>query len=476
MLDIFALIRQGEHEIIQLAFLSSMTTSKKKVSLESIAFQGTAFFDALTEQFGKWREAARRNYSGETGDPQVHLMAEASALSSVIAQHTGLNIGFVMPADGTAGLAAGIYWPYIRNGHLFDVAHGLYTAASRQGRDLEGLFKKHKGGFLKGSVDMRENRVSGFFSEVPFQMYIRTSFILNNDFSNQELAAIVLHEVGHAFTLCEYINRTVLTNQVLADVAQAKTSKQPDHLKLVLLRAASTQHLSPAQKDVLLKAKDLKETVVCAYAIAEEQSRMELGYSVYDLTSCEQLADQYVSRCGASRPLTMALSKFWNAHWEEDTRFKRLARGSFSLAFTLAGAGILGALFGPLGAVITTLGVGYLATAEGLSTAKAALVDSYDDPASRLRRVRNDLVNHLKDTALDRAQLQSTLADLEEIDRLTEKAEEAYPDKTANLWHYAALFFSGVYRQHFDMEQLQKQLETLANNNLFVQAAKLKTL
>jgi len=33
-----------------------------------------------------------------------------------------------------------------------------------------------------------------------------------------------------------------------------------------------------------------------------------------------------------------------------------------------------------------------------------------------------------------------------------------------------------VYRKRFNMEQLQKQLESLASNNLFVQAAKLKAL
>ena len=452
-------------------FLADEMKPYLKVSAEAIAFQGNAFYDALTQAISDLRVAIRAS----TKD--AFALPEGKAVEAVIRKFTNLSVTFY--PDKASALEIGIFAPPVSNGHIFDKARGEGELFAKfRDSNLKELLKKHKSGFVKASVDIRENRVDGFFSEIPFRLAIVRHVFQLELFTDREIAAIVLHEIGHAFTLCEYLNRTVMTNQVLADIASNLKAKNPEAVTFVIVNAAKEMHLTARQKDALLTSKNPEDYVVCAYAIADEQSRSELGFSVYETTSMEQLADQYSARCGAGRELVLALSKLHRLYGYESARFST-ARMGFQLFGQLVLCASLGifASAGAFVAILLSISAAALLSALHVWTAKDEQLQTYDNEVTRFERIRHQFVQQLKNPDIPDVLRDELLANLAEIQsEVQEAVKRNVIDYTHDLSHYVALLFSGVYRKRFNMEQLQKQLESLASNNLFVQAAKLKAL
>jgi hypothetical protein len=444
------------------------------IALEAIAFQGTAFFDALTEAFAKLREAAQRH-----SDKIPSELPEGKAITAVILKHTNLSVAF-MPQEPDVELA--IFCPRLANGHIFESVFGWNDAAlasfNHSGRDL---LKKYKDGFAKGSVDIRKNWVDGFFAEIPFQLYIRDSYLVSGLLTVEELAAAVLHEVGHAFSQCEYVSRTVTTNQVLAEILQADSAGHEKKLTFVIVAAAHEQELTEKQKMALLLCKKPEDYIITAYAVADERCRSELGYSVYESTSCEQLADMYAARCGAGRHLVTGLNKLherWG-HYDESRRAYRAAWGFFNFLVVKFYIGALVAIVaGPMMGLLIALLLTVFSGAQAVATTSVMLgFNTYDDPVTRFDRIRHQLIQLLKDRQVNPKLAKSVLSDIREIDAIVRPLRENEEGSPTHHWaHHVALWLNAVYRKKYDSELLQKQLESLANNNLFVAAAKLQTL
>jgi hypothetical protein len=471
--DDSSVVLELQHGIVNSCFFKRMNTSPNRFAFEAIAFQGTAFFDAVTKAVVDLRQAMKAHGSQEASqEPEAH------ELCKVIKNFTNLSLKIAEEAWADAAIMC----PRVRNGHIFDHVLGIHDAASgdyEMNWDLEKALKKYKDGFAKGSVDMRANRVDGFFAEIPYVLHLSRRVILGETFDDRELAAAILHEVGHAFTQCEFVNRSVATNQVLASIAQARQSKEPAKLDAILLKVENEQHLTQKQKSALEACKKDEDYVIVAYAISEEKCRRELGFSVYESTSCEQLADQYAARCGAGRYVVTGLDKLHRLYgnYESSSHAAAMTRQTFglvliSMTFTLWLAP-LGAIIFTAATLIASISLAFLV---GLGAAASLKYEMYDNPSDRFARIRAQLVEQLKNEHLNKKLLKQVLDDVEEIDVVLKAIDGQGNWREKALGHYVALFFSMGYRTQLDMEALQKQLEALASNELFVQAAKLKTV
>ncbi len=453
---------------------AKMNKLLRGLSFETIGVQSTKFFDELTQCVIALRVAVRGS------DLTVASLPEGRALIETVRRFTNIGISI----DDTGGdygmLTFGITLPHIRNGHIFTTTYGIDNAADLTGRTLESLLKKHKDGFARGSVDIRKNRVDGLFAEIPFLLYLERGILVGDKFTDRGIAAIILHEIGHAFTACEYMARSIRTNQVLADISNALTNETPDKIESIIVKYAKEQELTKSQKEALLNVQKPEDYVIFAYAISDEKSRQELGHSVYEATSCEQLADQYATRLGAGRDLAIALITFHQFFGEYGVINKKLHIAMDCFSFLLTMTWISVTLFSglsPMLAIIATVSLGVLMSALQVLGQKQQMYDDYDDYPTRFKRIRSDMVHQLKNSNLNAKQIAMLLGDIDEVDKVMQTAlDRNIPDKTYSVWHYANMFFSGVYKKQFNMELLQKQLEALASNNLFIQAAKLKTV
>jgi hypothetical protein len=197
--------------------------------------------------------------------------------------------------------------------------------------------------------------------------------------------------------------------------------------------------------------------IITSYA---KELQSEIGSNVFDINGWEQMADQYAARQGAARAFVTFLDK---AYREDGTiKYRNMFTYLFVEAVKLAGVILTPFTF-------------------GISTAFAALMcmnDSVSDSdtiygtlKTRYGRMRDQLVAELKEKDTDDERQKALAQDIQVLDDLLSDFKERQ-----QLLGYVMDFLSPIHRKRISQEKLQRELEQLAHNDLFVRAANLKQL
>lgn len=403
---------------------------------ESIAFQNTTFFDELTLAFDEVKNLKET----DVGDSEPIYR-----ISKIIKNHTNLNITIDAEND---------YPPCIDIPNI-DRNNPLINAAQRAiVNSTDGLTMiESSNEVLHGTVNIKTAKVSGVFSDIKAKMYLGKAFIQGNKFSSQELAAITLHEVGHLFTYFEFITRTVRTNQVLAGLSKILDgSENQEKREVALLSAKKALKLDKLDLSQLKDVNTKTTQVVLIDALVKE-TRTELGYNLFAESSWEYLCDQFSARHGAGVHLATALSKIYKSQYNISYR---------SLAVYLAVEMIKVILI----ANLAFLGILFL----------VVMLDSqdgggYDLPSARLKRIRDQATQYLKNKQISDVERRRILDEIESIDKLL-----AEMTNRKQLFTYIHEFFSKRTRDERAYRKLQYELEDIAMNDLYVKAAEFKLM
>ena len=403
---------------------------------ESIAFQNTTFFDELTLAFDEVKNLKET----DVGDSEPIYR-----ISKIIKNHTNLNITIDAEND---------YPPCIDIPNI-DRNNPLINAAQRAiVNSTDGLTMiESSNEVLHGTVNIKTAKVSGVFSDIKAKMYLGKAFIQGNKYSSQELAAIALHEVGHLFTYFEFITRTVRTNQVLAGLSKILDgSENQEKREVALLSAKKALKLDKLDLSQLKDVNTKTTQVVLIDALVKE-TRTELGYNLFAESSWEYLCDQFSARHGAGVHLATALSKIYKSHFNISYR---------SLAVYLAVEMIKVILISIPG----FLGILFL----------MVILDSqdgggYDLPSARLKRIRDQATQYLKNKQISDVERRRILDEIESIDKLL-----AEMTNRKQLFTYIHEFFSKRTRDERAYRKLQYELEDIAMNDLYVKAAEFKLM
>ncbi|MFW9602083.1 MAG: hypothetical protein ACMV1B_07175 [Prevotella sp.] len=403
---------------------------------ESIAFQNTTFFDELTLAFDEVKNLKET----DVGDSEPIYR-----ISKIIKNHTNLNI----TVDAENDYPPCIDIPNIdRNNPLINAAQRAIVNST------DGLTMiESSNEVLHGTVNIKTAKVSGVFSDIKAKMYLGKAFIQGNKFSSQELAAITLHEVGHLFTYFEFITRTVRTNQVLAGLSKILDgSENQEKREVALLSAKKALKLDKLDLSQLKDVNTKTTQVVLIDALVKE-TRTELGYNLFAESSWEYLCDQFSARHGAGVHLATALSKIYKSQYNISYR---------SLAVYLAVEMIKVILI----ANLAFLGILFL----------LVMFDSqdgggYDLPSARLKRIRDQATQYLKNKQISDVERRRILDEIESIDKLL-----AEMTNRKQLFTYIHEFFSKRTRDERAYRKLQYELEDIAMNDLYVKAAEFKLM
>ena len=403
---------------------------------ESIAFQNTTFFDELTLAFDEVKNLKET----DVGDSEPIYR-----ISKIIKNHTNLNITIDAEND---------YPPCIDIPNI-DRNNPLINAAQRAiVNSTDGLTMiESSNEVLHGTVNIKTAKVSGVFSDIKAKMYLGKAFIQGNKYSSQELAAITLHEVGHLFTYFEFITRTVRTNQVLAGLSRILDgSENQEKREVALLSAKKALKLDKLDLSQLKDVNTKTTQVVLIDALVQE-TRTELGYNLFAESSWEYLCDQFSARHGAGVHLATALSKIYKSQYNISYR---------SLAVYLAVEMIKVILI----ANLAFLGILFL----------VVMFDSqdgggYDLPSARLKRIRDQATQYLKNKQISDVERRRILDEIESIDKLL-----AEMTNRKQLFTYIHEFFSKRTRDERAYRKLQYELEDIAMNDLYVKAAEFKLM
>ena len=429
-------------------------------SLETIDFQ--------KDNFGGDIEAIVTKLIDEikTGTSDAQLMKDASlkALEALIKKRLGLTVSIITNRD-----LASVMPFYSNKNHIF--IH-KYWRGNFDIPDQTKLLKESVG--RQGTVDLAKAKVGGIFSE--YKVTVNLNFHLMVEPLNltpAEITGVILHELGHAFGVCEYSDRLESINIALSNIATSVIDKKEKDLKFVYRELKSVNDKVTEQDVEELFSENRVIAGTKWFSVIVGTVRSNLGNDAYDRTGFEYLADSFVTRFGYGKQAVIALDKLHT--FMGDPAKSKLGDQIFQIISLLAFIYYLAmiTLMMTLGLGFITLGLifsfffGLILFASGDNVRDM----TYDDLKQRYIRVRNNLVERLKDREIEGDEAKVLLDDIEMIDAVI---KETYNSST--VWNKLSNFIFKSNREAKNSIQEQQLLEELASNSLFIQAAKFNYL
>lgn len=349
---------------------------------EYMEFQEPTVYKGLVELLGRVIQA----------DPHGDVKFEwdntlVAEFEDYILDNTGICVK--LQDDDSVGNAA-IEAGYFSPNHLLN-NDGLDSWYDAKHTNSAQAMKTLRADVIKGWVDTSTGKVGGEFSKIEFRMWIQSyieSYVNSKKLAKfnvspaEALAAIVLHELGHAFTAFLFAFQTALDATFpLAAVRMAVNAKgdvqRAQIIKDSLKAMECSEKLDP--KDMHLLETEEGITLFFDKALSNRNLRRTLSLGVTS-RSAESFADIYAVRMGAGKALIAGLSSmelampgfmFWfmTLYW-------------FALGGVIVGMGAALAFGFTAFMLITILDLGL----------KLVPADGYDSPYRRLRAILREMI------------------------------------------------------------------------------------
>lgn len=430
-----------------------------QVGLEEIDFQSGIFGKELENVF----ESILKNDDKDDNSDYIKMV------EAIISKRTGLRITFSTNPVGNAYASFDI----ISFEHI--IVPDVYKLIFKNSGETRDSYKKTLNKLLdfkkKNIVDLKNARVSGVFSEFVSNINININYLKKLKYEPRHIVAFLLHEIGHIFTMYEYIDRQTTSNQILESVFKSVINKDSNQQKQIIFKDASL--LLDVNEDEFKELNNEEDPKIISSVILKMTANnlhSQLGIGGYDFTSCEQLADQFCNRQGYGRSFIEALDllSINNMAFEKYKHTKHYI--NFCQIFTKTAYTTF---------LLTAFGVGFFSflflliynSIIASNYGEKIKSYSYDELKTRYLRIRQDCVVYLKNDNLDPKFVKSVLSDLEAIDKII---ENTYEYRT--VFDIYADFVNPKSRKMRSTYELQRQLENLAMNDFFVKSAALKTL
>jgi hypothetical protein len=323
--------------------------------------------------------------------------------------------------------------------------------------------KKRK---LESGVDLIKGKVFGVFEDIEATMLMSVETILDTRSTVAEIAGVTLHEVGHLFTYFEYFDRTITTNQILMNMsenmAETKDNKVRHDLVLKACEAIGVDYKTINGLD--LDAGVPKAAIVLMRA---SFSTSVFSNAKYDQTNQEALADQYAARCGYAKEVAMYLDRY-NLYRNASFRIVMFISQLWKIFIIIAGLAAAAIASVP----IFLLMMGIITLSIVSMGHYSNVVDyTYDSNPTRIKRLREQLVVLLKQKTLPKEIINNTIQDIKVFDDILKFTVDQ--DKVALI---ISDFFNANGNSPRATILLQRRLEELASSDLYLAAAKLKSI
>ena len=437
-----------------------LLVGKKRISLEMIDFQYDNFGADLELIVLEIQKKIIDNVYKDAKATEVSK--EVRDLTNIIFERFGLKVKIYCNSKQAAILP---FW--INKNHiLLDASSRGDFSIKKQDLIIQTLHER------KGTVDIHKVKVSGIFSEYENLLFINFHILFGIfKLSVPQMVSVILHEVGHAFTACEYSNRLETTNQVLQNISQDIVKNKANASSIYIFRELKNINpkITEQEVDKLITGSKVVASLTW-FKIVVGTVKEQMSNSSYSKTSSEQLSDGFAARFGYGRPLIESQDKMQRFFESEETSksyrivteiidaatYSMMILGTTIAFFTFIPAGLAGAL------------VTYLMLRSSGDDYKDL---TYDDLKDRYKRIRNESVEHLKDLKLSSAQIMVILDDIYAMDKIISNTYK-YKGMVATL---ANFLFTDAKAANASIVE-QRMLEDLATNDLFIASAELRTL
>lgn len=381
---------------------------------------------------------------------------DQSGINELINKRFKTNITFRIIRDNR--FDAYVTTPSISSTHPLDQI--FHKPSNTIGRLLADIGEK---GAALGGVDLTNSTVSGVFSKIPVNIYITDTMFSATGLTTREIAGAIVHEIGHYVTYCYYLLNSAMASFVTSKIAALASGATDDNQRKVIFKEGAKilgidglaieplLHQTPEQNAATLQTLFIRDT--------RNLLRSETGASVYEAKSAEQLADGFAVRFGFGKDLALIHSKLGNGY---------VTRVSGSRLAVIKAAADVGIAI----ANITTLGTIMPKIQEKLLRYPSDLISPYDRDDQRIKLLRQGLIQLLKEADPNKKQFVEKI--IKDIDAV-EKVEKSIPyqESVVSYLQQKLIPFYGKVKRD---QEIQKTVEDLIFNDMFVAAAKLKNL
>jgi hypothetical protein len=436
--------------------------SLPQISMEAISYQGRSLllFDLVAV------------IDGLRTEPQITQKALTdSGLEDVVFSRTGMRVRFELSEDGFVTDifaepplvdAANPYYKLLANLGFADSRLDLLDRHQRSVRLAEDSL---------GWVDLKLGRVNGVYSKLICRVCIPDELLKDRDYTSEEIAGVLLHELGHLFSYFETMAYSVASNVVISTATDALMGMSEKSEKVRLISQVNSLFGNHDKETVEAIAESREASVVRALLLRTfeegEQRRTkhlssEGDNAPYNTRSIEYMADQFAIRHGAALALASAQHKMAKLNHPnyDSSRASFMAMQATRLTLlilTTAVNPVLGIVVGAIASMALTL--------------DAHFADYSGDPSERIARMKADLVQLLKNTRLNAKFRQQILQDIDAIDALRDQIKEH-----SGIFRYLWRNIIPTGRRQVKIREFQKGLEDLINNDLFIHANRLRAL
>ncbi len=385
-------------------------------------------------------------------------------ISGIIKKHTNLKVEILL-SSGIPG--AIMVFPMNRN-------HTFLKESVRDNYYLKGEKKILKESQDQtGTVDLVNGKVEGIFTKYEHTLYLDMGILIKTyKLSAREVTAVVLHELGHAFTYYEYSNRLSTSNRILADLSENMHNDNSLKEKIYTFKElGGTLSLTNEETMDLYNSTDkyILGTKLFKIYIREIGHLREL--SKYDETTSESLADNFAVRQGYALELVSGLDKLYKYSPEKSDIMLAIFLSSdfFVTTMFLPALIIVNIMFGGVANILVALLILNMLISIWVGSMTKYKDMTYDDLKQRFNRIRIGMIGMLKNTELEKSQVKTIIDNLNRIEEIMNEVNDVTTlrEKIINL-------FTPSSRKILDDISRQQELEELGYNKLFVSAAKLK--
>lgn len=324
----------------------------------------------------------------------------------------------------------------------------------------------------RSHIDLDKGRVSGIFSEYETPIYMGYYALRSLRMTPREIAAILAHEVGHCLVAYEMAFRTVRTNQILAAASKAAAGGDKGQYEYVLKTAEEVLDLKSGMLDEIKETKDQKTVMTVIMGKAERKTHDDslMGNTTYDITTFEALADNYAARLGLGKELVTGLEKLYRefgaAEFSFGARIAATILDIYSVVSMIGSVIVLGSnpIMGALYLGLNMLGL--YARLDGRDHNNV-----YDKLTIRFKRVKEQIIQYLKDKSLPAADVKRSLESVAHIEKTIAQISE-YKGFLPAIFNMV----DPASRAVNSARDIQQNLEAMVANDMYLKAAALRTL
>lgn len=331
-----------------------------------------------------------------------------SESSHMVREHTGIDVTLKakLPPKTSLDTQSG-YTVEVEIPKMALTPSSMYPKLSD--KEVDRLFQGDVVRVVSGTMDLEKSKVSGVFSKIGFTINYGVDIFRPEFLTHEEIAAIMLHEMGHIWDFLTNLGEVARGVVVSAHARKILSGNYSYEKKLSVVNTLGLKTEDPTT----LGDEELT-TLVAMHAFARNKTMQ--ASVIYNKNAEEYIADSFAAMHGLAYETASAMRKLEmeKSFYLQDKHYRPVWMGaldvvneftnSFSTAYALgSGSGILLPIVMPMFISVTMKAIPYFGNKIPVT------------PVDRINKLRESLIAALRDPSVTDSEKKHILADIQAL-------------------------------------------------------------